>query len=124
MLNKFIHTSWATVAACMLGYSGTLLADDADGLQQGLQQIEQQMLRAQQAHEQEIKSLRARISAMEDTDQQAQPASVQTGHTPIQVGLSSLFAAGGASVDNAALQDCRPARMTPIVTASRYKTWN
>lgn len=108
MLNKFTRYSRAAAAACMLGYSGALLADDADGLQQRLQQIEQQMLRAQQAHEQEIKSLRARISAMEGTAQQAQPAPVPTatppGHTPIQVGLSSLFTAGGSSVDNAALE--------------------
>lgn len=111
MLNKFTRYSRAAAAACMFGYSGALLADDADGLQQRLQQLEQQMLRAQQAHEQEIKSLRARISAMEGAAQQATPAHTATppaatvgmGASPagaggnLAVGLSTLVTAGGSS---------------------------
>ncbi len=109
---KFTRFSQVAAAACMLGYSGVILADDAEVSQQRLQQIEQQMLRMQQSHEQEIKSLRARLGAMEDAAQQAPPppatpahtAAPAGGHSPIQIGLSSLFTAGGSSVDNEALE--------------------
>lgn len=108
MLNTFTRYSRAAAAACMFAYSGAPLADDAEAVQQRLRQLEQQMLNTQQAYEQEIKSLKARISAMEGAAQQAQPAQAHTAtppsHTPIKVGLSGLFAAGGSSVDNAALE--------------------
>lgn len=82
------------------------------------------MLNTQQAYEQEIKSLKARISAMEGAAQQAQsaPAPIHTaaapGHIPVQVGLSGLFTAGGSSVDNAALEGLQagahdPSRLLP-----------
>lgn len=87
------------VAVCMLVYSGALPASETDAVQQRLQQLEQ-----------EIKALRATLSAMESAAQQAllAPAPAHTvaapSHTPIQIGLSSLFTAGGSSVDNAALE--------------------
>lgn len=87
------------LAACMLVYSGILPASETDAVQQRLQQLEQ-----------EIKALRATLSAMENTAQQTAPtapahnATAAPSHTPIQVGLSSLFTAGGSSVDNAALE--------------------
>lgn len=110
MLNKFTRYSRAAASACMFAYSGALLADGAEAVQQRLLELEQQMLSTQQAYEQEIKSLKSRISAMEGAAQQAQPAATPAhtaaapGHTPIQVGLSGLFTAGGSSVDNAALE--------------------
>ncbi|MDP1708800.1 MAG: TonB-dependent receptor [Gammaproteobacteria bacterium] len=87
------------LAACMLVYSSALPASETDAVQQRLQQLEQ-----------EIKALRATLSAMENAAQQtattapAQHATAAPSHTPIQVGLSSLFTAGGSSVDNAALE--------------------
>lgn len=101
MLTRFTRYSRAAAVACLLGYSGVLLANDAEAMQQRLLQLEQ-----------EIKSLRSRISSMESTTPQAQPApapasghtAAPPGHTPIQVGLSSQFSAGGSSVDNAALE--------------------
>lgn len=87
------------LAACMLVYSGSLPASETDAVQQRLQQLEQ-----------EIKALRATLSAMEGAQQALAalaPAQAATApsHTPIQVGLSSSFTAGGSSVDNAALKD-------------------
>lgn len=100
MLTRFTRYSRAAAAACLLGYSGVLLANDAEAMQQRLQQLEQ-----------EIKALKESISAMQDATQQQphQPAPVSTaappgGHSPIQIGLSSLVTAGGSSVDNEALE--------------------
>jgi hypothetical protein len=100
MLTRFTRYSRAASAACLLGYSGVLLANDAEAMQQRLQQLEQ-----------EIKALKQSISAMQDAAQQhpRQPAPVSTaappgGHSPIQIGLSGLFAAGGSSVDNETLE--------------------
>lgn len=104
----------AAVMGMLLLNPGAAFADqETEALRRQFTEIKQQMLRLQQTYEQQIEVLERRLEgleakASESTVVAAAPALPTMPTAPrssgLQIGLSGLFAAGGSSVDNNALE--------------------
>lgn len=88
----------ATISGSFIFYSASLYAaDDLNLIRQQLDELRQQNLEQQQAQQLQIDELKKRLTEKEN---QANPKTNSTTSSPLQIGLSGLFAAGGSSVDN------------------------
>lgn len=102
----------AVMGVCSL-FPGVSVAEEKGGnFQQDVTAIQQQIQRLQQHYEQQIKVLQQRLDGLEaqrenqierETSEVKAPAAVAT-NSGLQIGLSGLFAAGGSSVNNDALE--------------------
>ena len=89
-----------------------IASEETDELQRQLSELQQQMLQTQQGYQQQIGSLEQRINELEEQSGQrvSQPPALaaasgtSAANSALQIGLSGLFAGGGSSVDNDALE--------------------
>lgn len=91
------------IVSGMLLFNSTALqaADDSKEIHQQLLELQQQMQRQQQDHQTQIDALEKRLDKTPKLF--ASTTNTANSSSPLQIGLSGLFAAGGSSVDNAAL---------------------
>jgi len=106
----------AVMAALLLPSATALASDETDALRRQLTEIKQQMQRLQHSYEQQINALEQRLGGLEaksnapvaialPTKPAAPVQSVTAAkNNDFRISLSGLFAAGGSSVDNGALE--------------------
>ncbi len=102
----------AVIVGALLCYPETASAEEErEALRRQLTEMKQQLQRQQQAYERQIDALEARLDGLEaKSDEPALATSPAVAASPavtrgdFQIGLSGLFAAGGSSVDNDALE--------------------
>ena len=102
------------IIVLLLLNSGAVFADEVtEALHQQLADLKQQMQALQQSYGQQINALEQRLDGLESKSDSSvaivtSPAIPQltttASNSGIQIGLSGLFAAGGSSVDNDALE--------------------
>lgn len=100
----FIHRNYIviTIVCCALALHSTVTNAAQDGeTSQERAELRQQIDRLQQDYQTQIDALKKRL---DETTQQSVPTTDDLlSNSPLQIGLSGLFSAGGSSVDNAAL---------------------
>jgi hypothetical protein len=91
------------IASGIFSFNSTALqaAGDSKAIHQQLLELQQQMQRQQQEYQSQIDVLEKRIDETVKLPRLTVDASKRS--SPLQIGLSGLFAAGGSSADNAAL---------------------
>jgi len=102
----------AAIGVLLLNPVVAVAADEAETLRQQLTDIKQQMQRLQHTYEQQINALEQRLDGLELQSEKpvattTSPVIQSTGsssNSDLKIGLSGLFAAGGSSVDNDALE--------------------
>lgn len=112
-----------TTVICMFAANSSvaLASEETDQLQRQPAGLEQQMLQMQQGYQQQIDSLEQRIDELEKQSDQSvsePPAmAVASGtsarNSALQIGLSGLFAGGGSSVNNDALENLQAGAHDP-----------
>ena len=103
-----------TTVICMFAANSNVASasEATDELQRQLLELRQQMLQMQQGYQQQVDALEQRIDALEKKSDQsvielpamATASTISAGNGALKIGLSGLFAGGGASVDNDALE--------------------
>lgn len=104
----------AVMGVLLLNPAAAFAEEETEALRRQLTEIKQQMQHLQQTYEQQINALEQRLDGLESkSDESAtaaaapaipSPSTTATSNSGFQVGLSGLFAAGGSSVDNDALE--------------------
>ncbi|WJW74680.1 hypothetical protein QVG61_09220 [Thiohalobacter sp. IOR34] len=104
----------AVMSALLLNPGAAFAGKETESLHRQLTEITQQMQRLQQTYEQQINALEQRLEELESKSVKSAKAAVSpalpkvstatASHSGFQIGLSGLFAAGGSSVDNDALE--------------------
>lgn len=104
----------AVIGVLLLNPVAAFAEEETEALRRQLTEIKQQMQHLQQTYEQQINALEQRLEGLESkSDESAtaaaapaipSPSTTATSNSGFQVGLSGLFAAGGSSVDNDALE--------------------
>ncbi len=115
--------SLVTTVICMLAANSNVASasEETDELQRQLIELEQQMLRMQQGYQRQVDSLERRVDELQGQSDQSvsqPPAMAATsgtsaGNSALQIGLSGLFAGGGSSVDNDALENLQSGAHDP-----------
>lgn len=106
----------AVIGVLLLNPAISFADENSDALRRQLTEIKQQMQHLQQTYEQQINALEQRLGGLESkSDKSAttavapvlalpSPTTATTSNSGFQIGLSGLFAGGGSSVDNDALE--------------------
>jgi len=104
----------AVIGVMLLNPAVTFAEEDTDALRRQLTEIRQQMQHMQQSYTQQINALEQRLVGLESkSDNSAttvnstaisSPSTTTTSNSGFKIGLSGLFAGGGSSVDNDALE--------------------
>ena len=112
-----------TTVICMVAANSSvaLAREETDELQRQLTELGQQMLQMRQGYQQQIDSLEQRIDELEKRSVQPVsqsptppvPGGMGAGNSSLQIGLSGLFAGGGSTVDNDALQNLQAGAHDP-----------
>lgn len=112
----------AVLSVLLLNPAAASAAEETEALRRQLVEIRQQAEQQQQRYEQQINALERRLEGLEsksDANAVAAPAVPPPSNTPsgarsgFQVGLTGLFAAGGSSVDNDALENLQAGAHDP-----------
>ncbi len=88
------------IVSSILSFQPTILQakEDNEAIQKQLQELRQQMQTQQQDYQTQIDALEEQVT---QSNSASNPSS---NSSPLKIGLSGLFSAGGSSVDNAALE--------------------
>ena len=114
----------ATVIGVLLLNPGAAFAgEEVEALRQQLTEIKQQMQRLQQTYDQQINDLEQRLQGLESKSDRIVTAAISPAivvpslstatSSGFQIGLNGLFAAGGSSVDNDALENLQSGAHDP-----------
>ena len=104
----------AVIGVLLLNPAVAFAEEDTDALRRQLTEIREQMLHMQQNYAQQINALEQRLEGLESKPDNSattvnstaisSPSTTTTSNSGFKIGLSGLFAGGGSSVDNDALE--------------------
>ncbi|MBL4868772.1 MAG: hypothetical protein JKY67_20605 [Pseudomonadales bacterium] len=104
----FINNRIMSIAAA-IGMSAIIspylyAADDRESLLQQINEMKQQSQKISNAYQSKLDLLEDRLKQLEQQKAATSSISNSTASSPIQIGLSGLFAAGGSNADNSELE--------------------
>ena len=116
-----ITAAIAVIVTFALHSNRALASEETDALRRQPTEVQQQMRHMQQAYQQQIDSLKQRVNDLENQSDQSVsqssaapiPGGTSASNSALQIGLSGLFAGGGSSVNNDALENLQAGAHDP-----------